>query len=83
MTGLGRRLSSRRRMRHLDIIIPTILNIDSKTYPLVSGSSRYGPAGHDRFGGQTRKIAAKSWPWGFLAEAVEKVAEVKILETVT
>ena len=30
-----------------------------KAYPLASGSSKYGPAGHYRFGGQTRKIAAK------------------------
>ncbi|MEE8505739.1 MAG: transposase, partial [Kiloniellales bacterium] len=30
-----------------------------KAYPLASGSSKYGPAGHYRFGGQTREIAAK------------------------
>ncbi len=30
-----------------------------KAYPLGSGSSKYGPSGRDRFGGQTHQIAAK------------------------
>jgi tetratricopeptide (TPR) repeat protein len=33
-----------------------------KAYPLASGSSRYGPAGHYRFGGQTREMGEKPWP---------------------
>ncbi len=41
---------------------PNKNNILLKAYPLASGSSRYGPTGHYRFGGQTREIATKPWP---------------------
>ncbi len=39
-----------------------LIQTAQKAYPLASGSSRYGPTGHYRFGGQTREIATKPWP---------------------
>ncbi len=48
--------------RETGIRQPTALDIDPKAYPLASGSSGYGTAGHYCFGGQTLEIAAKPWP---------------------